>query len=47
MRHSLAGLFWVLSDRLHKTIANRLKASLKRRIQDENLPLHELVGNIS
>lgn len=28
----IAGLFWMLSDRLHKKIADKLKASLKRRI---------------
>ena len=28
----IAGLFWVLSDRLHKTMADKLKAGLKRRI---------------
>jgi uncharacterized membrane protein YdjX (TVP38/TMEM64 family) len=28
----MAGLFWALSDRLHKTITDKLKASLKRRI---------------
>jgi uncharacterized membrane protein YdjX (TVP38/TMEM64 family) len=28
----IAGVFWALSDRLHKTIVDKLKASLKRKI---------------
>lgn len=28
----IAGMFWIVSERLHKTIADKLKASLKRRI---------------